>query len=266
MKTFRHIFIFLFFSCIPLLSAGEKRIVSLSPALTELVCHLGCEKQLVGRSSVCSYPESVKKVAVAGRFAIPYTEKVISLKPDIIITNDLVNPNLAKTFAACRIGCEVMPSRNIAEYRKCVEKLSRLLNVEAAGKRELDRIDEKLRKKIKKLNLRVLWVIWDSPLMVAGKNSLPDELLKMAGADNVAGEVPQAYFKCSLDWLLKQKIDVIVWTASTDGYRRNRFRKNLAAVKNNKIIHDLDHDLVQRPGPRIFDGIELLRKKLENMK
>ena len=261
----RHVLL-LVLSCAPVLFAGEKRIVSLSPALTELVCYLGCEKNLVGRSSVCSYPESVKKVAVAGRFAIPYTEKVISLKPDIIITNDLVNPNLAKTFAACHIGCEIMPCRNIAEYRKCVEKLSRLLNVETAGKRELARIDEKLRQKIKKLNLRVLWVIWDSPLMVAGKNSLPDELLKMAGAFNVAGDVPQAYFKCSLDWLFKQKIDVIVWTASSDGYKKSRLWKNFSAVKNNKIIHDLDHDLVQRPGPRIFDGIELLRKKLENMK
>ena len=91
----RHVLL-LVLSCAPVLFAGEGRIVSLSPALTELVCYLGCEKNLVGRSSVCSYPESVKKVAVAGRFAIPYTEKVISLKPDIIITNDLVNPNLAK--------------------------------------------------------------------------------------------------------------------------------------------------------------------------
>ncbi|MBR2911683.1 MAG: ABC transporter substrate-binding protein [Lentisphaeria bacterium] len=261
----RHVLL-LVLSCAPVLSAGEGRIVSLSPALTELVCYLGCEKKLVGRSSVCSYPESVRKVAVAGRFAIPYTEKVISLKPDIVITNDLVNPNLVKTFAACRIRCEIMPCRSIAEYRKCVEKLSRLLKVETAGKKELDRIDKKLRQKTKKLNLSVLWVVWDSPLMVAGKNSLPDELLQMAGADNVAKSVPQSYFKCSLDWLLKQKIDVIVWTASPGGFRRKRFWKNLAAVKNNKIIHDLDHDLVQRPGPRIFDGIELLRKKLENMK
>ena len=258
--------LFCILTCTPFLFAGEMRIVSLSPALTELVCHLGCEKQLVGRSSVCNYPQSVKKIAVAGRFSIPYTEKVISLKPDIVIANDLVNPNLVKTFAACHIRCEIMPCRNIAEYRKCVEKLSRLLNVETAGNREIARIDEKLRQKIKKLNLNVLWVIWDSPLMVAGKNSLPDELLKMAGANNVAEHVPQAYFKCSLDWLLKQKIDTVIWTASPNGYKRHRFWKNLPAVKNNKIIHDLDYDLVQRPGPRIFDGIELLRKKLENIK
>lgn len=265
MITFRYILV-LFLSCIPVLYAGEVRVVSLSPALTELVCHLGAEKQLVGRSSVCNYPESVKKITVAGRFAAPYTEKVISLKPDIVITNDLVNPNLVKTFDSCRIRCEIMPCRSIAEYRACVQKLSRLLNVEDAGKRELERIDEKLRQKIELLNLKVLWVIWDSPLIVAGKNSLPDEFIKMAGAENVAGSVPQAYFKCSYDWLLKQKIDVIVWTASPGGYKKHRFWQKLDAVKRNKIIADLDYDLVQRPGPRVFGGIEMLKKSLEKMK
>ena len=78
--------------------AAAERIVSLSPALTELVCKLGCEKQLIGRSDVCNYPESVKKIPVAGRFADPNVEKIIAMKPEIFITNDLINPNLCKTF------------------------------------------------------------------------------------------------------------------------------------------------------------------------
>ena len=54
----------------------------------------------------------------------------------------------------------------------------------------MKRIDEKLTKKYKPLNVKVLWVIWDSPLMIAGKNSLPDELLRLAGVENVAATVP----------------------------------------------------------------------------
>ena len=46
--------------------SAAERIVSLSPALTELVCHLGCEKQLIGRSDVCNFPESVREIPVAG--------------------------------------------------------------------------------------------------------------------------------------------------------------------------------------------------------
>ncbi len=247
-------------------AVGNERVISLSPALTELVAHLGCEKMLIGRSDVCNYPATVRKLPVAGRFASPYTEKIIRLKPTLIITNDLINPNLIKTFADCNIKCKMMQCRNIAEYRSCVENLSRLLNAGENGKKELERIDKKLSTKRTPLKLNVLWVIWDSPLMVAGKKSLPDEMIRLAGAENVAANVDQAYFKCSYDWLLRQKIDVIIWSASSNGYKKHRFWSKLAAVKNKKIIHDLDPDITQRPGPRIFDGIELLRKKLEKMK
>ena len=248
------------------LTSASERVISLSPALTEMVCKLGCEKQLVGRSDVCNYPQSIKKLPVAGRFASPYIEKVIALKPTLIITNDLINPNVIKTFADNNIKCCMIPCRNIAEYKNAVKTLSDLLNVPHEGLKELERIEKNLAGKYKPLDLNVLWVIWDSPLMVAGRNSLPDELLRLSGARNVAANVPQAYFKCSYDWLLTRKIDVIIWTASFNGYKKHRFWSKLDAVKNGKIIHELDHDLVQRPGPRIFEGVKLLHSKLEEMK
>ena len=247
------------------IGAAEK-IISLSPALTELVCHLGCEKQLIGRSDVCNYPESILKLPVAGRFADPYIERIISMKPTLVIANDLINPNIFKTFEKCGIKTMMMQCRNIAEYRQCVQKLSAALNVADAGNRELQRIDMKLSEKREPLNMKVLWVIWDSPLMIAGKNSLPDEVIRLAGAENVAAGVPQAYFKCSFDWLAEQKIDVIIWSAAPNGWKQHRFWKKLNAVKNNKIVSDLNPDLLHRPSPRIFDGVELLRKKLEEMR
>ncbi len=244
---------------------AEERIISLSPALTELVCYLGCEKQLIGRSDVCNFPETVREIPVAGRFADPDIERVLRMKPTLIITNDLINPNVITTFRKSGIKSAMLQCRNIAEYRSCVQKLSTLLNVQEAGQKELERIKKELEKKDNPLNCKVLWVIWDSPLMVAGKNSLPDELITLAGAQNVAGNVPQAYFKCSFDWLLRQQIDIIIWSASPEGYKRHRFWKKLPAVVNGKIVEKLNPDLIQRPGPRIFDGIKLLRKSLEAM-
>lgn len=246
------------------LNAAEK-IISLSPALTELVCYLGCEKELIGRSDVCNYPESVTKLPIAGKFGIPNVERIISMKPTLVIANDLINPNIFKTFETCGIKTMMIQCRNIAEYRLCVQKISTAINAAEAGKKELKRIDAKIAEKRKPLNMKVLWVIWDSPLMVAGKNSLPDEMIYLAGAENVAANVPQAYFKCSFDWLAEQKIDAIIWSASPNGWKRKTFRK-LEVVKNNKIITDLNPDLTQRPGPRIFEGVELLRKKLEALR
>lgn len=245
--------------------SAAERIVSLSPALTELVCHLGCEKQLIGRSDVCNFPESVRKIPVAGRFADPDIERVLRMKPTLVITNDLINPNVITTFRKSGIKSAMLQCRNIAEYRSCVQQLSSLLNVRERGQKELERIDKELAKKHKPLNCNVLWVIWDAPLMVAGKNSLPDELINLAGARNVAENVPQAYFKCSFDWLLRQQVDIIIWSASPKGYKRHRFWKKLPAVVKGKIIENLNPDLIQRPGPRIFEGIKLLRQSLEEM-
>ena len=257
----------LFLTIINLFSVccGMERIVSLSPALTELVCILGCEKQLAGRSDVCNFPASITDVPIAGRFADPYIERIIDLNPTLIITNDLINPNIRATFEKYGIRTEIIPCRNIAEYRSCVEKLGSILNAEAKADAELERIDNFLKNLPGKQTLKVVWVIWDSPLMVAGKNSLPDEVIRLAGAVNVAANVPQPYFKCSYDWLLEQKIDVIIWSASPNGWKHRSFWQKLDAVRKNKIIHSLDPDLIQRPGPRIFDGIMLLRKTLEKM-
>ena len=71
---------------------GNDRIVSLSPALTELVWHLKQGKTLVGRSSACQYPNDVKRLPIAGNFGQPQVEKVFALKPTWIIANDFINP------------------------------------------------------------------------------------------------------------------------------------------------------------------------------
>lgn len=102
----RNLILFLF--CIifmfPLYCAAKAhRIVSLSPAMTELICVLGAEKELVGRSSVCDYPATIRTVPVAGDFANPNLEKILALMPDIVVTNDLINPSVEKVLRARKI-------------------------------------------------------------------------------------------------------------------------------------------------------------------
>ena len=252
----------LFFQTLALFS-GELRVVSLSPALTELVCHLGRGDRLVGRSEVCNFPSEVKSLPVVGRFADPDVEAVIALKPTLLVTNDLVKPGVVAAFRRAGIQTAVLQCRTIAEYRSCVETLGKLLQAETAAGREIARIDRESAARPSPLPCKVLWVIWDSPLMIAGANSLPDEMLRFAGVENVAADVPQAYFKCSFDWLLERQIDAIVWMASPNGWKKHRFWKKLPAVQANHILADLDPDLLQRPGPRIFDGLKMLRKRLE---
>lgn len=256
-------YLVLLFILISSLGAAELRIVSLSPALTELVCFLGKGSSLVGRSDVCNFPQQVKKLPVAGRFALPFAEKILSLKPDLLITNDFVNPGVKVNFQRAGIRTLQLPCRNMDEYRKCVEILGRELKVPEAAAQEIKRIEALKKSPEKKFDLRVLWVIWDTPLMTAGRRSHLNEIIELAGAQNATGEFDLEYLRPSYDKLLKKKIDIIIWSASGQGWKKRRIWKKFHAVKNNHVAADLDQDLLLRPGPRMAEGVEKLRKLFE---
>ena len=245
------------------LGAAELRVVSLSPALTELVCHLGKEKLLVGRSDVCNVPSSVKSLPVAGRFAIPYVEKVIALKPDLLISNDFVNPGVKAVFERAGIRTLQLPCRTMAEYRRCVEITGRELNAAEAAAKELKRIDAFLVSEKKKLGLCVLWVVWDMPLMTPGRRSHLNEIIELTGAVNATGEFDMEYLRPSFDKLLKKKIDVIIWSASSSGWKQRRVWRKFSAVRQNRVCHGFDQDALLRPGPRLPEAVKQLRKMLE---
>jgi iron complex transport system substrate-binding protein len=244
--------------------AEEFRIVSLSPAMTEVICQLGLEKNLIARSEVCNYPESVKNLPIAGAFAKPNVEKILTLNPTHIITNDLINPNVISVFGARNIKTLMVQCNNLSDYQKAIEEVGQLFGVEEISRKEIEKISIFRSELSKPLKVKALWVVFDNPIMVAGANSLPDEVLRFAGAENLAGDVKQSYFKCSFDWLWEQNPDVIIYTGSPQGWKK-KIWQSLPAVKNNKIIYDINHDIILRPGPRIFEGILELRKKLENM-
>lgn len=251
----------------PSIRASETplRVVSLSPSLTELVYHLGCGGLLVGRSDACDYPAEASSVPVAGKFADPHLETVLRLKPSLVITNDLINPGVIKALQKLKIQVEIIPGETIPEYRAGVLRLGELLQAQSAAEQELARIDAKLLQPSSPLPLKVLWVIWDAPPMVGGKNSLPDALIRLSGAENIAGGVDQPYFKCSFDWLLENQPDVVIWCTHDRDITGHRFWKQLRAVRENQVISDIDPDVLLRPGPRLVGGVAVLRRRLAEM-
>lgn len=249
------------------------RIVSLSPALTETVVQLGGRDSLVGRSTACNYPESILSLPCAGDFGIPNLERLLTLRPTHFIDNDLMDEKVKKILEKSGITIEIHQCRNIADYRDWVLRLGKILNRENAAKKEIKRMDEvmeKLRENTCSIppdkRKRAVWVVWESPLMLAGKGSLPDFILRSAGAVNAAGEVSPEYFYASFEWLLQENPQVLVWP-ELDAERKKRLAKDplwseLDAVRNGRIIDDISPDLLLRPGPRLFEGMKELQKRL----
>lgn len=247
----------------------KLRVVSLSPCLTELIYYLGEGDKLVGRSSACDYPKEAEKIESVGGFGKPSLEKLLTLKPDVVVASSLADPAIKSAIEQFGIKFHLLPGKSFQDYYKTVKTLGNILNCPEKAKKEISRIKQELAKFAKMNKNRHLGVptvymeIWDRPYMTIGNKSFISAIIKYAGGKNIAESQNDDYFNCSVEWILTSNPSIIIAPAMKTGreadIKKRKGWQNIDAVKNNKIYVDLNDDLIYRLGPRIIDGIKLLR-------
>ena len=274
MRRLFNLFLFLALLCLTGCSDERKTapggVVSLSPALTELICHLGQEDRLIARSTACDWPESVKKLPTAGDFAEPELERILAMKPALVVSNEFVNPKDADALRQAGIAVELHPCDGFNDYREWVALMGKLLDCPNEAESELARTDARIAefeaelKTAEKKPLRALYVIWDSPLLTAGADSLPDAVGHLAGLENIV-KTEKGDPSISLEFVLKEDPDVIVWFAHGKDWKSNPSWSGIRAIREGRVLIPRDDSALLRPGPRIFDGIADLKSDLETM-
>ena len=261
--------------CLMTACSGEGKserggVISLSPALTELISHLGREDRLIARSTACDWPESVKNLPVAGDFAEPELEKILAMKPALVVSNEFVNPKDADALRQAGIAVELHPCDGFSDYREWVVRMGQLLECPAEAEAELKRAEsciaefEAALQRTDHKPIRALYVIWDSPLLTAGADSLPDAVGRLAGLENIV-KTEKGYPSISLEFVLKEDPDVIVWFAHGKDWKSNPSWRGIRAVRTGRVLIPRDDSALLRPGPRMFDGIADLKADLEKM-
>ena len=255
----------LFLLAVSIRGQEAVRVVSLSPAMTELICHLGGKKNLVARSSACDYPAEIKGLPTAGDFARPDTEKLLALRPDAVITNDLVVPAAANALAQYGIKVLFLPCRSISEYREACAAVGKLLGREPQARAEIERIDRFVSSfaQRKRLDRKILCLIWLKPVIAAGEKTFLAELVTLAGARCCDLRGTGGYFKPSAEFLLSCGADTLLVFTSPELCREHPVLRHLDAVNRDRVIHFPQSDLLQRPGPRFTEGVLKLREALE---
>jgi len=254
---------------------GSARIVSTSPALTELVCSVGASDLLIGRTDVCDYPpEIISKVPVTGRFAIPDIEKILTLNTTLLIESFLVNPVQKMSLERNGIQVEHIECSRIMDIPEATRKTGIL-----TGHRvEAEKLASKLEKGLKALadeqnsrksKPRTLILLDHLTPVTCGTNTFISEMVTLAGGFNIATSLQKEYDTVSFEWILEKKPELILCFYEMQGdpivYFRNRTGlKNRPAVKNGHIGVPSELNLICRPGPRILEGIAELRNCLEN--
>ena len=258
--------LFLAFFCV----AGDKRVVSLAPSITEIIFSVGRGNLIIGRTTPDTYPEEVKKATVVGDFAKPSLEALISVKPDIVFAASLCDSAVIKSIESAGIKFVMLPSESFEEYFKALDEIGKLLDCEkevAAETARLKKGIEKFKKSAQTLPEEkkplVFMEIWDTPLMTAGKKSFLNDFILLAGGRNLAGDLDKGYFNCSEEWAISGAPDIIIAPSmgknGASGIRTRKGWENIPAVKNSRIYTNMNQDIVFRLGPRLLDAIKIFR-------
>lgn len=258
-----------------IISENPRRIISISPNLTEIVFALGLGDKVAGVSSNCNYPPETAEKPTMGSFWQPNTEAIIAAKPDLVVTERFEQHNTAAE-AVRRAGINVVAVRveTLAELFAAIKTIAVAAGCTDKGQQLTNALHEQLKTIRQKYNavqkVRVLWVVENEPLRVAGRNTFVNELISLAGGENIVPESVQQYPELGGEALLGCKAEVIIHSAmgATDLAAQQRKAEEfwskypaVPAVKDNRI-HVIQPDNVLRLGPRVAEGAKTIAELL----
>ncbi|WP_040214299.1 ABC transporter substrate-binding protein [Clostridium polynesiense] len=242
-----------------------EKIVSVAPNITEMIFALGKGDKLVGRTTYCDFPEEAKKVQDIGTLQKPDIEKIVELKPDLVIASTHFKEDVAKKFQ--ELGIKVVSLYSDDKFDGVYESMNTLGKILNASEKS-DEVVKGIKEKVQKVNEKVKDKKAPSVYYVVGFGNGGDftstgetyihQMITMAGGDNIAKDTTG--WKYSKEKLIEKNPEIIILPEyfkaeflTTEGY------KDLNAVKNNKVFV-IDNNLLDRQGPRLAEGVEALAK------
>jgi len=249
-----------------------KRIVSLAPNVTEILFGLGLDEEIVGVSIHCNFPEKARSKVRVGSYISLDFEKIASLNPDLIIATGAGNTrDMVDRLGKLGFQTYVVYPKNFKDILHSITHIGQVVN---RGKEARAIIEGMRRRSERVIELtqglprpKVLMQIGDVPIVTVGKGSFADDLIRLAGGENIAGKEKEVYPRLGMEEILKRSPEVIVISSMDPkgDYQKilqewTRW-KTIPAVKNGRI-YLIDSDLLDRPSPRIIDGLEELARVL----
>ncbi len=250
------------------INSAPQRIVSLAPGITETLYALKLDDQIVGVTTFCDWPAAARFKIKVGGFTNPSIEKIVSLKPDLIIVT--ADGNRKDTVLQLeRLGLPVYvtkPSdtrgvlKSILNIGKITDREKTAEQLVVRLQQRLNRITEQVRHKRKP---RVFFQLGLEPVITAGRGTLINEVIEKAGGLNIAGRDAANYPRYSAEGILGASPEIIIFAPMVHDREFAAVKKfwrrfgEIPAVKNNKI-YPIDADLINRASPRIIDAVEKL--------
>lgn len=248
-------------------ASSGARVISISPSTTEAMFAIGAGASLVGRSRYCDTPPDALKLPVVGGFSDPDLEAILALRPTLVVgAQGPAGAQFEDKLEQRRIATFFPRTESIAEIEAMITKLGELLDRRDGARAVVADIEAKKRgveAAVRSRGKKRVALLFDvAPIVAAGPGGFPDEMITLAGGDNVV-KAGGPYPTIDLERLVALDPEVLLDGASVDA-ESNTSRvlaladkpgwRDLSAVKSGRVV-PLALDVVLRPGPRIGDGL-----------
>ena len=238
------------------------RIVVLDPAVVEMVYLLGGEDKLVGiakleRSKI--WPEEkTEKVESVGTFINPSLEKIIALKPDLVIESFHSSDAIDKNLTSNNIEIIKIQANSIEDIFKNFQKVAKILGKEKEAEKIIAEKKQKIEeiKKIDTTEKKGLFILAPTPMRVFGKGTLPNDIMEMLNIKNIAAGMEGMSPTLTPEYIIKENPDIILTFVKDpqEIVKANPQIKDISAIKNNKFVV-LETGQILRGSPRMIDYI-----------
>jgi iron complex transport system substrate-binding protein len=250
--------------------APPKRLIALAPNLTEILYALGLGDRVVGVTNHCNYPPEASLKPKVGSYIHLNVEQIISLSPDLVIgTVDGNERYVLDLLEQAHIKVFFVNPRTVRQAIEAISTIGVVCGLpDKAGRLSgeltlrVNRVVEALRDRERPL---VFLQINIQPIMSVNRNTVHHNLIHLAGGHNMTADEPVTYPRISLEEVIRRKPEVILVSSME---REGRFEKarqdwmqwaSIPAVQKERV-HLIDSDLIDRPSPRMADGLEIMAK------
>ncbi|WP_165066773.1 ABC transporter substrate-binding protein [Paludisphaera rhizosphaerae] len=261
--------------------APPKRVVSLAPSNTEILFAVGAGDLVVGVTMMDDYPPEVKSRTSIGGMApgSMNLETLTALKPDLVLATAGVQQPVIEPLQQLGLTVVAFDAEKPADVVHNIRAVGRVVDRGENAERlasEFETRLEAVRKRVadrREARPKVLYLLYDDPLMTVGPGTFLGKMIEEAGGVNVFADVSSNYPTPSDEQVLVRAPEVILATFGLMGGGGRSEEENQKRLTNrpgwqdvpairNRRIHALDENLTTRIGPRLVEGLEAIERAL----
>lgn len=247
-----------------------ERVISLAPAETEILFALGAGDRVKGRTDYCSYPEEASEVESIGTYSSPNTELILSMEPDVIFASDYMDDSIREQVESTGAKAIVFSANTVEEVQNVILQVGQVLNLNGNARELVDSMNEDMEEIVEKttsVEEKKSVIVDIGSMYSAGPGCLIGDMLSKMEVTNIAADIGERYPQFSAESIIEKNPDIYISLYSTpEELKEIAGLSDLECIKNDNIVfYDAfsnEADMIQRPGPRVVEGMRLLAEQI----